>query len=456
MLSFIKKHKIEIAIFSLAVAVRLALFFVCLSANNGNVITTVRGQDFYFEVSRNLLLGNGFSVANVPPFNPYFYGMPVYPYFLFLLLSLTGSYAVVSMIQLLLSSVIPLIGMRLARLITPPDQKFKNIPIVTGLLLALAPYQVLHSFIFFTETVFTVFFGIFLILFLNFLKKPTMRLIVLSGLFLGLSTLTKQTVQYVPILVIIFVLWQFRKEWKKELFVKLGCFLLIFFVVLAPWLYRNYKTFNVVGLGSGASFNIFYTLLPSVRAIDNHSTFQEEQKKLLIDTKDPMFIESSKKAVIEISHRPIALVKLCTLSAFTFFTHDGMLTVLQSTGMATNIRLERPAILLLFSSPWEFVKIVWGYLHTSLAFVLLFRLAWIGIAFCFILGLYQIFRRRLFSPQILFSVIIVFYFMLTTMVNGLSVNARFRMPVEPIIFIIACVGFITLYRGIKDLIYEHS
>jgi 4-amino-4-deoxy-L-arabinose transferase-like glycosyltransferase len=451
-----KKYKIEIVVFLLAAIVRLVFFFVCLSANGGDVVTTVHGQDWYFEISRNLILGNGFSAATVAPFVPYFYGVPAYPYFLYFLLLLTGSYTAVAMIQLLLGATIPLLGMRLARLIVPESPELKRVPIVVGIFLALAPYQILHSFIFFTETVFTVILSFFLIAFLNFLKTPSNRLAALSGVFLGLSALTKQTVQYVPVLVIIFMLWRFRGTWRKDLLVKLGCFLLAFLIVLLPWLYRNYKTFHTVSLGSGVSFNIFYTLLPSVLAIDHHTSFQEEQGKLVVDPKDTTFTESGKLAQAEIFRHPAALVKLSLLSAFTFFTHDGMLTFMQSSGITPSTYLQKPALLLFFSSPTTFARVVWGYLHTNLAIVLFARVFWIIATFFFGVGLYQLFRRRIFSPQILFSVIIVFYFMVTTMVNGLSVNARFRMPAEPIIFTIVCVGFIPIYQHLKKRLYGQS
>lgn len=449
-----KKYKIEIVIFFLAVLVRLVFFFVCLSANGGDVVTTVHGQDWYFEISRNLILGNGFSAATVPPFVPYSYGMPLYPYFLFFLLWLTGSYAAVAMTQLLLGAFIPLLGMRLARLIVPESSEFKHVPIVVGILLALAPYQILHSFIFFTETVFTVLFSFFLIAFLNFLKTPSNRLAALSGVLLGLSALTKQTVQYVPILVIIFMLWRFRGAWQKELLVKLGCFLLTFLIILSSWLYRNYTTFHTVSLGSGVSFNVFYTLLPSVLAIDHNSSFKEEQTKLPPNNPDdPTFSESGKFAASEILRHPAALAKLSLLSSFTFFTHDGMLTFMQSAGITPSTYLQKPALLLFFSSPTDFARVVWGYLHTNLSVVLFARVFWMAVTLFFVIGLYRIFRRRSYSAERVFSVIIVFYFMLTTLVNGLSVNARFRMPVEPIIFTVACVGFIPFYQRIKKLSY---
>lgn len=449
MLQFSKKYKVEIAIFLLAVLVRLIFFFVCLSANGGDVITTVRGQDWYFEISHNLIIGNGFSAETVPPFTPYSYGVPGYPYFLYFLLMLTGNYAAVAMIQLLLAATIPLLGMRLTEIITPTRAEFKRVPLAVGVLLALAPYQILHSFIFFTETLFTVLLSLFLIVFFKFLKEPSTRLIALAGVFLGFSTIVKPTVQYVPILVIVFVLWRFRGELQKKLFIQLGYFLLIFFIILSPWIYRNYRIFHVANLSAQVSSNLYVTLLPSVLAIDHHSSFTEERAKLPPLNQNALF-NAGGMATAQILSHPIALVKLALISAFTFFTHDGMLTFMASMGIMPSGYLQKPAILLALSAPLEFTKTIWGYMHTSMGVVLFARLFWMAVTFFFAAGLYQIFRRRLFAPQLLFAVVLVFYFMLTTMINGLTVNARFRMPVEPVIFTVACIGFIPVYHRVKN------
>ncbi|MBI2120779.1 MAG: glycosyltransferase family 39 protein [Parcubacteria group bacterium] len=448
-----RKYKKEIALFLLAIVARLIFFFVCLSANGGDVITTVRGQDWYFEISRNLILGNGFSAETTPPFTPYSYGVPGYPYFLYFLLLLTGgSYALAAMIQLVLSAFIPLLGMYLARLVTPAFYKYRHVPFAVGMLLALAPYQILHSFIFFTETLFTALFVGFLILFVKYLQKPSARLALASGFVLGLSTLVKPTVQYVPILVGAFILWRFLGERKKSFFVQLGCFLAIFFLVLSPWLYRNYRTFHVFNLSAQVSFNLYTTLLPSVLAIEHHSTFQSEQGKLPPIMQDSLFGAGESVPAQILSH-PIALVKLAALSAFTFFTHDGMLTFLQSAGVTPSAYLSKPAIFLILSDPIAFTKTIFGYLHTGMAPVLVMRLFWIALTSCFILGLFHLFYRHLATPGLFFLIILVFYFMLTTMINGLTVNARFRVPVEPIIFMVAMIGLVPIYQRAKQVFH---
>lgn len=449
MLRFLKEHKLELAIFSLAVIARLVFFLVCLHANGGDLTRTIRGQDGYFDLSTNLVHGNGFSINPVPPYLEYSYGVPLYPFFMAFFLWISGSYAVAAMVQLLLGALIPIMGMYFARRFLPATERFRHAPLVVGVLLALSPYQILFSFIFYTETLFTLVFGVFLILFLNFLKKPSIRLAVWAGLFLGFATLIKPTVQYIVVMAIAFALWHFRKEWHKDLMTKLVCLALVFFMVLTPWLYRNYRVFHTVSLGTQMPFNLYEVLLPSVLSIEHHSSFGAEQQKLVLNTADIFYsppANLTQVAVTEIAQHPVALVELSALSAFTFFTHDGMLTFLQAAGISPSTYLQKPALLLLLSSPWQFAQMVWMYMHTSMAAVFFARLFWIVVTACFFLGIYRLFRAKLLCSELLFSIIIVFYFMLTTMINGLSVNARFRMPVEPIIFVVAYAGLMLSFK----------
>jgi hypothetical protein len=454
MQAFLKQHKLELGVFALALAARLLFFFVCLHANGGDIITTVRGQDGYFDLSRNLILGNGFSINPVPPFLEYSYGVPLYPFFLAFFLWLTGSYAVTAMVQLVLGALIPVMGMYFARRLLPPTPPFKHAPLVVGAVLALSPYQVLFSFIFYTETLFTLVFGVFLALFLNFLRKPSLRLAVWSGVLLGMATLIKPTVQYVLLFAIAFALWHFRKALRRDIFAKLACFAFLFLLVLTPWLYRNYRVFHTVSLGTQMPFNLYEVLLPSVLSVEHHSSFASEQQKLALSAADIFYdppADLTRVAVTEIAQHPTALVELSALNALTFFTHDGMLTFLQAARITPDTYLQKPAFLLLISAPWQFARMIGEYLHTSVAVILFARLFWVLVTACFLAGLYKLFRARLFSPELAFVTLIIVYFMLTTMVNGLTVNARFRMPVEPMLLIVAYAGLmLSLPRVSRD------
>lgn len=72
--------------------------------------------------------------------------------------------------------------------------------------------------------------------------------IFLSGILLGLLTLTKAHFLYFALPLCIYYTFILKKFDKKNLLKKLSLFILTFVLVLLPWLYRNYTKFNKVAI----------------------------------------------------------------------------------------------------------------------------------------------------------------------------------------------------------------
>jgi hypothetical protein len=70
------------------------------------------------------------------------------------------------------------------------------------------------------------------------------------------------------------------------------------------------------------------------------------------------------------------------------------------------------------------------------------RLLWIAVTVSFFIGCVKLLRERKMTAPLGLALIIVFYFTITTPSNGLTANARFRMPVVPIILTVAAYTFI--------------
>ena len=121
--SFLKKYKVEIFIFSLALIVRGGLFLINLYTNGGNLEATIHGQDGYYDVAKSLVNGDGFSAWKQLP-TPFH--VPLYPLFLASFLFLFGSFAPAAIAQVLISSSIPLLGRKIALKIFPSIIPFSN------------------------------------------------------------------------------------------------------------------------------------------------------------------------------------------------------------------------------------------------------------------------------------------------------------------------------------------
>lgn len=452
--NFLKKHKVVIIIFLIALIAHSALFFVNFSNQEYDLIPTIRGDDGYFEISRNLVEGKGFTGEEVFPFSPNPLRPPVYPFFIAGILLLFDSYWAVLIIQLLISAVIPVLGMNIVNKVIPSNK----IAISVGVLLAIEPYSTLFSSIFYTETLFIFLFFLFLIFFFSYFKNPSYRNIIWASLLLGLATLVKPTVQFLPIVIPFFILWHFRKVISKRFILQIVMFTILFMVTISPWLYRNYKEFGVVGISAQPAFNLYVYFVPSVLSIENKTSFSLEHKKFVrregFDEKDITLTTSkyyTKEALDILKKYPVSILKLTEISLLTFFTHDGILTILQYAGYGHQASLSKPALFLLLDSPIEFIGMLKGVIMSPMVLVLLVRIVWIIMTILAILGIIKTFIDKKLNILTKFAVFLVVYFAVTTTINGLGVNARFRMPINLFIFMFATHGFIFLFDKIKVL-----
>ena len=457
--AFYRKYKIDIVIFAFAVVVHLAFFLFYLNARNGDFIATIRGADGYFEISENLINGNGYSDDQGPPYTPNSIRPPAWILLMALIAWVFGSYVPVFALQLIMASFVPVLGMHLAsRIISRP-----YLPII-GVLLALEPAALFSSTMVVSETSFSFFFLVFLFFLFRYFDKETTRDIVCSGLFLGLAILVKPTVQFFPILIPAALLFIYKNKLSSTLFKHLVYFILVSMLIIIPWIYRNYKTFGVFGLTSQPAYNLYTVLVPTVLSLDKGTNYESEHHAVqqLVDSRGGgVTLENSdyytKEALSILIQHKTAFLKSIGISVVTFFTHDHMLTVLGYGGATIPNFLDKPALILLFTNPVLLAKHIVAYGSSPGIFVLLGRLFWIVTTILFFAGAWFYLRREKFSPFAYTALLMVAYFVLMTAANGFGMNGRFRIPVNVFIFTFALYGASVAWRStIKKLFSQHE
>ncbi|HEU0080905.1 MAG TPA: glycosyltransferase family 39 protein [Candidatus Paceibacterota bacterium] len=454
MRSFVFRYRLEIAVFAIALAARLVFFSLSFPAHHGDIVQTIKGDDGYYELSQNILAGNGFSFDVAPPYRPNPLRPPVWPFAIAGIAALFKSYWAVFAFEVLLGSFIPVMGMAIARRLFAR----RAVWLGTGLLMAIEPYGVLLSTILYTETAFTALFLAsvwFLVRYLQSESKPW-RDLVWTAVFMGLATLVKPTIQYVPAALAALLLWQERKALTGKSFVRAGAVLGIFCAVIAPWIVRNYVEFGKPGMSAQPAFNLYVYLAPTVLSIDNRTNFQTEYQSFV---KKGGFDENSitlangdaysSQAMAVIKEHKLALVKSAATTLVTFFTHDGMLTFMAYAGATFRNDLDRPALDLLLHEPGKLLSLVGSYARSGAIAIPIMRLVWVAVALCMIAGIYRTLRRSPCQPALLFAILLIAYFALTTSINGLGVNARFRVPVNIFIFSFALHGFLVALDAVR-------
>lgn len=448
-MGFLKRHKVELFLFTFALTLRALLFFVNLNAEGGNLIETIHGGDGYFEISKNIVAGNGFSSETAPPYEPNPLRTPGYLYALAAVLWLTGSYGVAIALQMMIGALIPLLGRRISLALFPSER----LALGVGILLAIEPYFVLFSSLLFTETLFIFLFLLFVLVFLSYLKTGNAYALAASAALLGFAILVKTTVQYLPICLVPLIIWHFRgKGWRTVLW-QSAVFVSIIAVILAPWLYRNYRAFGVVGLSAQSAYNLYVYLAPSILALERGATFAEEGMKSVTPEErsgNAITLSTSseyrRKALDIISAHPRGLALSVGVTFVSFFTLDGMLTVLGHAGYTPDIHLGKPAISLLFSAPRTLINTIAELIRTPLASVFIMRIVWIGITMLSFVGMYWHLQKNPWNSGAIFAILLIGYFLITSVVGGLGVTARYRMPISVFLFMFALVAIFELAR----------
>lgn len=431
-------------IFLLACGIRLlflAAVYVELDPQAGSVFPQYDG---YYTIAENLLHGHGFTRSSTLPFIPDSVRMPLYPLVIAGVMALFGSHTVVMFLQLLLGSLIPLFGYRIALQLLQRE----GIATAVAVFLAFEPFTVSLATTSQSETLFTVLFLAGINVFLDYFREQRVQSLGCATLLLGLATLTRPTIQFIPLLMLPVMFFLLRKN-MQAVFTHSLLMLLIFFGTLAPWSMRNFLRFGNPALSVQYASVPYGYLIPSVLALEKGIGFQKAQREFyegeggIKDVEEITLANATfykKRATEILKEHPVSLIKSIGVTFLTFFTHDGYLDVLYRLGLEPSIRLEKPSFILFMESP----KKVWDFVQPLLAsptlFVILGRVAWFLITLSCIAGTIRYLRAPENRIKGIFIVLVILYFALTTIAVGLAVNARFRFPVNALILTFAAYG----------------
>ncbi len=438
---FIRQHWVVLAIFTLSLIVRLLYLGFSLHANGNELLQTISGADGYFNVSQNLIQGHGLSSSVAPPYVPYSFRPPVYHYFIAGSYFLLGGYFGVIILQIILGSVLPVLGYYLATFLLSN----RKICAAVGFFLAVEPSSILYSTIFYSEILFIFLFLLSLLCLFKYFYNTQRAYFYLSAQLLGIATLTRPTTEFLPILILGIVIWLHRRALTKKIWIDVAGYALLFLLVLAPWSYRNYVTFGTPEISPLTGVSLYSVLLPTVYSIERGTTFQVEYKILedagvLGPNIAPVTVGSEyvRTAIPLLIAHPKALALSFANSELNFFVQDGTFDFLRHIKVRPREMLGRPATFVLLSKPLVAVKFVIRNFFGPVFFIVVGRVTWIIVTLAAFIGVWQYVRRYNVTPYLVTSVSVTAYFALTSAITGLGLTSRYRLPVNPLILIFAC------------------
>ncbi len=408
--------------------------------------------DGYYEIANNLVAGHGFTRSAGEPYVPDSVRMPLYPLFIAGILNIFGSYKALFIIQALLGSASAVIAWMIAREFLGP-----RLSIAVGLLTALEPYTAYLTGLVLTETLFTFVFLCFIYCFLRYLKNRSLRMLVLTSALLGIATLIKPTTQYVPIFMLVIMLWNGGFNVKRFLLKEVPVVLGVFLLILSPWIYRNYETFGNTSLNVEPVSALYAFLVPSTIALEQNIPFDEAAKQFLgsLGTESIEEVnlgntsEFRQRAFAKLWQHPKGLAELFGVTMYGFFTHDGYAGLLNNRFDA-GIPYAHPPVFELLTHPREAVSFFGNLMQGPGAIVVLGRLFWIAITLLSVAGAIMYWMKKGLTPKLIFITGMIAYFACTTIIVGLGVGVRYRVPVEPLLFILAAYALESLFQHTKS------
>jgi hypothetical protein len=223
----------------------------------------------------------------------------------------------------------------------------------------------------------------------------------------------------------------------------IGIYAAVFLITIAPWVYRNYVVFGVVGISPQTGVNLYTQLLPTVYSIERGTTFQKEYATItnsgVHGPNEADITEGSRDKALAIPlllEHPQGLALSMLNSGWSFFVLDGTFDFMRHIKIRPQEMIGKPSLVAVFSNP----AAVGAYIVRNLSngpfiAILLGRLMWITITALFLLGVWRYSRSRDTSPHAVVAFCIILYFAATSLLTGFGLTARHRLPVT--VFIVA-------------------
>jgi len=385
----------------------------------------------YYRLAENLSQRSVYSQAYAEPYIPDAARTPGYPLFVAAVFTAAGpSLVAVAVAQSLLHG---LSGLLVARL---GETWFRSARIgaAGALLWAVAPVPSVFCGILLTETLFTPVFLFALLM----LSEPSLRRAALAGAALGLGILIRPIASLVwPALLPAFFP---GNTWRRAL-ANFAVFSAAAAAVLAPWLIRNAAVFGQPALSSVQGVNILYNTVSGYIAWRDGLTlgeardatermYREYLEERGIQPSNPVEVSDAQSALAMdiLRSNPIPILWFNAVDSlngfrpgasyvFIFLSPDTLDSddTLEGELSPAMSNLGRPEILLMT-------------LALSAFYVFLFLLAAVGIV--------SLVRGKKWLALMLFGLpaAVLIY------LPGISSNARFRIPIEPLLCLLAAAA----------------
>jgi len=433
-LYLIKKNKV-ILLFILAAVFGLTLSFIFSQKVNPTELFI--DSMAYKAIALNIIENGHFSDPGQP--EPNNFRAPIYSLWLAFIYLMLGSFSAAVPIGIIIFSFTAPLTYLIAREIFN-----EKIAFLSGLLVAFEPWAAFLTGTIMSEHLFMPIFMTSIYLFIRYLKLNLPMFLYLSVGLLGISAITRPNVLYLFPIFLIFAIFKNRNIKSLR---SAAITVLIFFIVVFPWLLRNkvvlgtWQITSVQGFSLYVeNFNYFQVYLGNFKSLDDgYVRAYEITKGYSVTSKEGSEI-LMKEAVEGIKNNLFSYIKISALSLPQFFIKNSYSSLGYYLGLK-DFKIQSQA--LGFVKHGNFDELWNKIINISLGekILLLSGAVWPIISAFFIAGaVVAFFDRQFMKIGIFFALFIVFYFDAIT--HLMTELARFRIQAQPFIFMFAAAGIL--------------
>jgi len=443
-------------IFLLSVTVRL-IYQSILIQNSGIYLTP--DSSGYIELASNIILyGEMYPVLN--DVIPDIYFMPIYPYFISILFKIFGSYVYepILIVQAIIDSTTVIAITIIAAHIN------KNLAIIVALLSSLWPNMIVHASYILTDTLFLAFFTWALCCcVLSFRSKHLYVLLIASGLLFGAAIMTRPILIYFPVflmpsLACMYIFEKKMKFYKSVLIASIP--IIIMAICVSPRFYETYKLYNKPALTMQKGIAALHWYYPCIRTTwgcgENHQDIMHEMEELVLEeAKNYSIIERNNPAILDDIRSRLAVEKILELPKPQIIKGllAGVITGLFHTSfsrIAHQLNLKRGTILDAKYGDNLFEKLENS---TQMFSNIKFAIVW-AVALCALIisrvvqfvGVVHVCNKSNDHKIAIFLFICAAYFII---INGPIGDAKYRLPIEPMLIIFFTIGMKVMLGKLK-------
>ena len=437
-----------------------ALIYLIFSA----VITWQYGTDFlipmgddsahHIKLAENLIKYQTFSLDGLyspeepkQPLAPTNFLTPGYAFWLALIYLVFNSFVPAIFIGALVFAVSVSLTYLLAQEITGNNK----IAFWSALIFMIEPLSIYHSGLMFTEQLFVPIFLLAVYFFIRYIKTGNKNFVFSSLFIFSLSVLIRPIIFYLlPVLVLIVFFKELKISIKHSIILGTISFVLTYSII-GVWLVRNKTVLNTWQVSSNTGAILFgYHYEPLMR----HLGLVPGNQKILGGGRDIFSVEYNKilkKFVLgEITKHKVQYLEIRAAYAPLFFLSSGYNNIVSRfTGVPSLDKYFRGDLVSFFAKGDINGALRIMFRAPKIAVLLIGFSFWFLITALAIIGFWRLLKTNKgtnFFAIIFISALIIYFNLVTTPL----ITARYRLPVNPFIFIFAVSGFYFLKEKIKQ------